>query len=186
MVRLISSILLATIFENGASFAPKSSIGGFPSTESSFLGKAQASAWTRLNVGAGIDPDELMGQECIITPEGFGFSSSVDRILKSSGRNGGYYRARASDIVTDVMEGITNGGADVALVFDDETDKLSGIFTETDYIKVSVVGRKSWIVKYGVVVLFSTCSTFSCCSFLCKEVKLPRLKKSQQNISYLQ
>jgi len=78
-----------------------------------------------------------MTQECNITPEGFGFSSSIDRILKSAGRNGGFYRARASDIVTDVMEGITNGKADVALVYDDETDKLVGIFTETDYIKVS-------------------------------------------------
>ena len=92
-----------------------------------------------------------MTQECNITPEGFGFSSSIDRILTSAGRNGGFYRARSSDIVTDVMEGITNGKADVALVFDDETEKLVGIFTETDYIKVSPMYRRARRRRTGVV-----------------------------------
>ena len=91
-----------------------------------------------------------------ITPEGFGFSSPISRILSESGKSsgGGYYKASESDIVTDVMEGITKGRggaatvledaaaggvvADVALVFDDNDDKkVKGIFTETDYIKVS-------------------------------------------------
>jgi len=40
--------------------------------------------------------------------------------------------------VTDVMDEITNGEADVALVFEEgENGKLEGIFTETDYILVS-------------------------------------------------
>lgn len=72
----------------------------------------------------------------MITPEGFGFSSSAERILKVAGRSSGFYRAKASDIVTDVMDGITDGELDVALVFEDDSDELLGIFTETDYIKV--------------------------------------------------
>ena len=137
-MKLSTAFLLVASLKGGTGFAPRHAVLGFPSTGSAFLGgQPQTSQWTRLNVGAQIDPEELMTQECNITPEGFGFSSSIDRILKSSGRNGGYYRARSSDIVTDVMEGITNGKADVALVFDDETNQLVGIFTETDYIKVS-------------------------------------------------
>lgn len=90
-------------------------------------------------MGAEITPEDLipLGQDCVITPEGFGFSSSIERILKSAGRQNGYYRAKASETVIDVMEGITSGQLDVALVFDDATDKLVGIFTESDYIKVS-------------------------------------------------
>jgi CBS domain-containing protein len=56
--------------------------------------------------------------------------------MKVANRQNGFYKAMASDIVTDVMEGITEGQVDVALVFDDSSSKLLGIFTETDYIKV--------------------------------------------------
>jgi hypothetical protein len=84
------------------------------------------------------DPEEVipLSGECVITPEGFGFSSSTSRIMKVANRQNGFYKAMASDIVTDVMEGITEGQVDVALVFDDSSSKLLGIFTETDYIKV--------------------------------------------------
>jgi Na+/H+ antiporter NhaD/arsenite permease-like protein/CBS domain-containing protein len=91
-----------------------------------------------------MDPEEMipLGQECIITPEGFGFGSSTSRILSVANRNKGYYRATASEIVTDVMEGITTGQVDVALVFDDSSNKLLGIFTETDYVKFSLQRTK--------------------------------------------
>ena len=93
---------------------------------------------SKLYVGAELNPDEVLplDRETMITPEGFGFSSPVSRVLNMAGRQGGYYKARASEIVTDVMEGITNGQVDAALVFADENDDLVGIFTETDYIKV--------------------------------------------------
>jgi hypothetical protein len=143
-MKLCDAFLLLVPIYHGAAFAPRSSVGGplstvggFRSTDSCFRAKPDASKLTRFSIRAEINPEEFMGQECIITPEGFGFSSRMERVLKNSGRSGGYYRARSSDIVTDVMEGITNGSADVALVYDDKTDKLAGIFTETDYIKVS-------------------------------------------------
>lgn len=88
-------------------------------------------------VGKEIDPDQMMpiGETNVITPEGFGFSSPVNRILDVASRSGGYYSAKTSNIVTDVMDEITSGSADVALVFE-EDGKLAGIFTETDYIEV--------------------------------------------------
>ena len=88
-------------------------------------------------VGKEIDPEEVfsLGQSNIITPEGFGFSSPVNRILDVASRSGGYYSAKTSNLVTDVMDEITSGNADVALVFEDD-GKLAGIFTETDYIEV--------------------------------------------------
>jgi hypothetical protein len=79
----------------------------------------------------------MVGEECIITPEGFGFTTPANRVLKEAKRGVGYYRASASDLVIDVMDGITSGEQDVALVFDDkDAKKLLGLFTETDYIKV--------------------------------------------------
>eukprot|EP00536_Pseudo-nitzschia_multiseries_P002004 jgi/Psemu1/182566/e_gw1.26.154.1 len=93
-----------------------------------------------------MDPDEILplGRENSITPEGFGFSSPVFRVLNIADRNGGYYSAKASNIVTDVMDEITNGKADVALVFEDgEGGKLKGIFTETDYIEFSMERAKA-------------------------------------------
>jgi len=81
--------------------------------------------------------DDLAALSAIkLTPEGFGFSSPIGRILKSRGGMG-YYKASASDSVIDVMEGICDGdNADVALVFDGE-DALMGIFTDADYIRLA-------------------------------------------------
>ena len=82
--------------------------------------------------------DQMFNSECLLTPDGFGFSSSAGRILDKAGRGQGYHRADATDRVIDVMAGIADGdGTDVALVFEDGGDELLGIFTETDYIKVS-------------------------------------------------
>jgi hypothetical protein len=99
------------------------------------MGYSQSTSTT---LGVELDPIEVipLGDECLITPEGYGFSASMGRILSTADRGNGFYRARASEIVIDVMEGITEGKADVALVFDDSSSKLLGIFTETDYIKV--------------------------------------------------
>jgi len=97
-------------------------------------------------VGKQMNPEEIlpMDRENSITPEGFGFSSPIMRVLKVADRSGGYYSAKASNIITDVMDGITNGKVDVALVFEDGEDgKLQGIFTETDYIKFSMERAKA-------------------------------------------
>ena len=71
-----------------------------------------------------------------LTPEGTGLSSPISRIVKLSKRGQGFYRANGSDRVVDVMDGITSGKEDVALVYDEDTKQLLGIFTESDYIKV--------------------------------------------------
>jgi hypothetical protein len=113
-----------------------SSINKFSST--SF--RRSAFSGTSLNVGA--TTVEVFPLERSITPEGYGFSSSIERVLKAADRDGGYYKASASDIVAEVMDGITDGNVDVALVFDDDSSKLVGIFTETDYIKVRSI---AWI-----------------------------------------
>ena len=90
-------------------------------------------------VGKDLNPEQMLplNQDNLITPEGFGFSSTMGRVLDIANRSDGYYSAMASDIVTDVMEEITNGQADVALVFQDDNTKFEGIFTESDYIEVS-------------------------------------------------
>lgn len=75
----------------------------------------------------------LMEDSSLITPEGYGFSTPVLRILKESER--GYHKADASDTVIDVMQAITAGDYDVALVYDGK--ELVGLFTESDYIRVS-------------------------------------------------
>lgn len=75
----------------------------------------------------------------VLTPEGYGFSSSTDRVLSQAKRgNNGYYKANSNDKVIDVMGGMTNGPEDVALVY--QNGNLQGIFTETDYIEVSTFG----------------------------------------------
>ena len=134
MVKFATSIASALILSNVEAFSTinKFTSPSKPSLASSSLTRSQFSG-TSLNVGA--NPEEVFPLERSITPEGYGFSSSIDRVLKEAGRNNGYYKASGSDLVTDVMDGITSGNVDVALVFDDSS-KLLGIFTETDYIKV--------------------------------------------------
>ena len=83
----------------------------------------------------------LSSKPISLTPEGYGFSSPIERIFKLANRQNGYYKAKGTDSVVDVMEGISNMGdkMDVALVFDQNEGKenLLGIFTEGDYIRVS-------------------------------------------------
>jgi hypothetical protein len=89
-------------------------------------------------LGSTVDPEDVLPlASSSITPEGYGFSSPVSRILKLT-TNGNFYRAMATDSVTEVMDSITAGvTTDAALVFSDD-NQLVGIFTETDYIKVRV------------------------------------------------
>ncbi|KAL7446454.1 hypothetical protein ACHAXM_010470 [Skeletonema potamos] len=70
-----------------------------------------------------------------LTPEGYGFSSPISRVMKESGKSG-YYRAKSSESVVDVMENI--GKNEVALVFDEKNaEELMGIFTDFDFIRLS-------------------------------------------------
>ena len=70
-----------------------------------------------------------------LTPEGYGFSSPISRVMKESDGSG-YYSAKSSESVVDVMGKI--GKNDVALVFDEENDdELMGIFTDFDFIRLS-------------------------------------------------
>ncbi|KAL3772582.1 hypothetical protein ACHAWO_003637 [Cyclotella atomus] len=69
-----------------------------------------------------------------LLPAGYGFSASMERVLKDAA--GGYYKAKMDESVIDVMEGITaDVNADVALVF--EGEELMGLFTDSDYIKIA-------------------------------------------------
>ncbi|KAL3941516.1 MAG: hypothetical protein SGBAC_004134 [Bacillariaceae sp.] len=131
MVKFHSGLALVSAIVSVEGF---SSIQQF-STRTPSLGQSRFTG-TQLHVA---DPFPL---DRSITPEGYGFSSSIGRILKEADRGGGYYKAASTDIVADVMEGITDGHADAALVFDEES-KLLGIFTESDYIRFSMERARS-------------------------------------------
>jgi len=81
----------------------------------------------------------------MLTPEGYGFTSPAERVLQvmTSDDNFGYHRATGDDQVIDVMEGVTDSSADVALVFDSEEDRFLGIFTEADYVDFSTARARS-------------------------------------------
>jgi hypothetical protein len=141
-------------------FSSKTTARRYESTESRSIRTARSSS--KLNmVGRSpemMDPYQILplGEEkTSITPEGFGFSSPVSRVINIANRNGGFYKAKESNIVTDVMDEITNGVADVALVFEDdngvdgEYGKIKGIFTESDYIKV-----RNKIIRYVSMVRY--------------------------------
>jgi len=156
---LSSTLLLACIWKTDA-FTTTTKYVGFPSvTAPGTRAKSTARGHGRISVaeeraalskllmaGNDISPEDILPlrPENVITPEGYGFSSPVVRILDVASRSGGYYSAKASNIVTDVMDEITNGKADAALVFQDgENGKLEGIFTETDYIEFSMQRSKA-------------------------------------------
>ena len=131
----------ASAFSTPAHHSPPRSAAHMSSRSSAFAAPSTSgtsSTVRRMVTETG--EQEMFATSSLLTPEGYGFSSSVERILKTSKRNDGYYRAQGSDRVIDVMGGIANqDGADIALVFDDEGGDLLGIFTETDYIKVREV-----------------------------------------------
>lgn len=131
--RYLIAILLANVNNASGFSVPRSAgIRSF-SQKSSFLSSTRSTSQLSM-VSTGSELIVGGGDECLFTPEGYGFSSSADRILKQSESNG-YYRAAKDDTVADVVEKITTAKPDVALVYDDET--LVGIFTERDFIKFS-------------------------------------------------
>lgn len=86
-----------------------------------------------------LDDGGLVDSSTFITPEGYGFTASADRILRERGGKG-FYRAKSTDSVIDVTRAITINPAehDVALVFDEEhPEEVIGLFTESDYIRFS-------------------------------------------------
>ena len=146
MIRRVTpliSLLLAASVENNhvLSFAPHTRLirRGMSSSPSAGRG------WRQSTDRAMSDVVELPTGQAAITPEGYGFSTSLRRILDDTAM--GYYKAYGSDRVIDVIRGISCSDAsdsegrkrqpDVALVFDDETDTLVGIFTERDFVKLS-------------------------------------------------
>jgi Na+/H+ antiporter NhaD/arsenite permease-like protein/CBS domain-containing protein len=115
------------------------------SLDVSFLTKPQLQRTKLYSAGTATSINSIVDNMASITPEGYGFSSPMDRVLAESKRQPGYHKAKASDTVIDVMQAITGSrdGYDVALVFDDDNDnKLLGLFTESDYIKFSTTRAK--------------------------------------------
>jgi Na+/H+ antiporter NhaD/arsenite permease-like protein/CBS domain-containing protein len=118
---------VGTTFTNKSPFLPATTLQ-YPSITT------VTSKRRHIRMSASLD-EQWLSEECLITPEGFGFSAPAQRILDEADRVNGYYKAGANDSVLDVMENISNsaGPHDVALVFDNTA--LVGLFTETDYIQ---------------------------------------------------
>ena len=131
----------------------------FPATE--FVGSKTMRRAASKGIGSPV------GQPSI-TPEGYGFSTSLRRILEDTGS--GYYKGYGSDRVIDIIQGITStrkkddeadkANPDVALVFDDETEALIGIFTERDYVKLSAVRAQAASEEESAGFLLSSVSEF--------------------------
>jgi len=158
--------LLALVINSSSAFAPSSFVPKTPLSSttqtSSIVNKAQYQQYSKQNTqladyGGPTDYSSLdLAGECLLTPEGYGFSSSAERIIEGAnrGENAGYFRAKATDRVIDVMEAITQGENDVALVYDG-TD-LAGIFTEADYINFSQARAKSSTEEESAQYLISS------------------------------
>ena len=112
-------------------------------------------------------------QSSNLTPEGYGFSSPIGRILKSRGGLG-YYKAQATDSVVDVMEGLNTDATkgDVALVYD-TNDKLLGIFTDADYIRLAIERASTSSEEESATFLAAPISEFitSSSNLICLEKK---------------
>lgn len=104
--------------------------------------------------------DALYDDQCIITPEGFGFSTTAGRLLSEQDDNG-FYRAKASDTVIDVMEALSSkpSRSDVALVYDNN-DQFVGIFTEKDYVNFSTNRAEASSEEESASFLVSPISKF--------------------------
>jgi hypothetical protein len=122
-----------------SAFAPTTFVPHAParhlSSLRSYSSSSTSKTTTRLHQSTNY---EDIGDQCLLTPEGYGFSSTAERIVQQAkrGENGGYVTVKSDARVIDVMAGITNGQEDVALVYDNS--ELLGIFTEFDYISVSL------------------------------------------------
>ncbi len=139
---LLATATTTSAFTASSSFfaSPPARTMASPRATPAFSRKASRRYVQQSIYEGGDEESYMIGEECIITPEGFGFTTPANRVLREAKRGVGYYRASASDLVIDVMDGITSGEQDVALVFDDkDAKKLLGLFTETDYMKVCIV-----------------------------------------------
>lgn len=130
--------LLTLVVELGHAFAPINLVPRSPNP--STMGKQHNVLRLSETEGTNL----ILNPSSMLTPDGFGFSAPMTRVLQESNRQPGYIKMKASAAVLDVMEAITNSQAkyDVALVFDDVTDNLLGIFTESDYIRFSTTRSK--------------------------------------------
>ena len=152
LVVAISSLLLTP----ATSFAPSSFLSSQYSSNHNVIGTSSSplsiertemttATTTSLSSSVGLSG------ECVLTPEGYGFSSSAERVITQAKRgNNGYYKAQGNQKVIDVMGGITSGAEDVSLVY--EGNELLGIFTETDYLEVSI---------YLCIFAFVLCGSYS-------------------------
>ena len=139
---LATAVASALLLTPAASFTPSSFLSSpYSSTNNrqyqqvvvpSQISSSSAASTTALSSDLGL------AGECLLTPEGYGFSATAERIIAQAKRgNNGFYMATSSSKVIDVMGGITGGTEDVALIY--EGTELLGIFTESDYIDVSFV-----------------------------------------------
>jgi len=130
-----AALIVSLLLSHSSGFAPnvrhvsrKSTFGAAPSV-------ARHSVARHVSKAEELEAESIINMN-FLTPEGTGLSSPISRIVRLSKRGKGFYRAGGADRVVDIMEGITAGVEDVALAYDEETKKLLGIFTESDYIKV--------------------------------------------------
>ena len=135
-LQLRSVVLLLHVFESSHAFTGRSN-PSFRHTSFSVQNNA-------LPIGPLKSSSEgiLDNPASFITPEGFGFSCPASRILTEAQRMNGFHKASDQDGVLSVMDAITGGNQDAALVFD-SNDKLLGLFTESDYIKFSTARVQS-------------------------------------------
>ena len=96
------------------------------------------SSCAQLHMTEAIDPADTvaLGEASLFPPKGYGFTSTIRRILDAPNCRSGYYRAFSNETVMDVMDCISSGSEDVALVFDESSGRFLGLFAETDYLKV--------------------------------------------------
>jgi len=128
--------LIAILTQSASSFTPSTFVPRTPLARHTHTHTHTHTPTSTPTSSTQIKLQEGFADQCFFTPEGFGFSSSAERIIDQAKRgNGGFYKAQGDARVIDVMAGITEGEEDVALVYDG--DELLGIFTEKDYIKVS-------------------------------------------------
>lgn len=76
----------------------------------------------------------FLRQEALITPAGKGFLTPVKQVLGKAS----YCKVQDSDPVVSVMDKLSSSSNTAALVFNSD-DKLVGLFTEEDYMRVSTV-----------------------------------------------
>ena len=133
--------LLATLVHSTSAFAPARFVPHTPVQHQHVSFRSSQSSSVQLNQSSFSD-------QCLLTPEGYGFSSTAERIIEKSskGDTTGFVTVKADTRVIDVMTEITEGDEDVALVYDGT--ELLGIFTESDYIDVSSTCYRICVVTF--------------------------------------